>query len=173
MRLIVGDSVVLDQPDEAAVRAALRRLFDREEDDLFIILVDGPDPERSEHFMQTAGSGTDGFILEYREGSWDQHYQCVTVSLGLSGLNELENAFIDYLHGKNTWKACFTWQPLSDPMPPTAGLGQAAAVEEPMDARLTALEEDVAELKEGMAELDRKLTTLIAALNMATRSTSN
>ena len=39
-------------------------------------------------------------------------------------------------------------------------------LEERMDARFTALEEDVAELKEGMAELDRKLTAIIAALNM-------
>lgn len=173
MRLIVGDSAVLDQPDEAAVRAAFRRLFDHEENDLFIILVDGPDPERSEHFMQAAGSGTDGFVLEYREDSWDRHYQCDTVSQGISGLNELESAFIDYLHGRNTWKACFKWQPLSDPIPRMTEPGQAAAAEEPVDTRFTVLEEDLAELKEGMAELDRKLTTLIAALDMATRPPPN
>ncbi len=101
------------------------------------------------------------------KGSWDQHYQCDTVSLGINGLYELESAFIDYLRGNNTWKARFEWKLLADPMPRTAEAGQEAAVGEFTEARFTALEEDVAELKKGMAELDRKLTTLIAALNMA------
>ena len=116
MRLIVG-STVLDQPDDTAVRSALRRLFDGAADEPFIILVDGPDPERSEYFIQTAGSSTDGFILEYREGSWDQHYQCDTVSTGPKGLSELEGAFIDYRHGNNAWKARFEWKLLTDPHP--------------------------------------------------------
>ena len=113
MRLIVDDSAVLDWPDDAAVRDALRRLFDAREDVSFVILVDGPDPEHSEYFIQTAGGGTDGFVLEYREGSWDQHYQCDTVSLGQRGCWELTSAFINYLHGNNDWKTRFKWEPLS------------------------------------------------------------
>ena len=41
-----------------------------------------------------------------------------------------------------------------------------------MDARFAALEEDMAELKEGVAELDRKLTAVIAALNMTEEVTA-
>ena len=41
-----------------------------------------------------------------------------------------------------------------------------------MDARLAALEDDVAELNENMAELDRKLTAIIAALNMTDEVTA-
>ncbi len=114
MRLIVGNTV-LDRPDDAAVRAALRRLFDGVEDEPFMVLVEGPEPERSEYFIQTARISTGSFVLEYREGSWDQHYQCDAVSLGPRGLRELTSAFIDYLHGNNTWKTRFEWKQLTDP----------------------------------------------------------
>ena len=114
MRLIVGGNTVTDQADDAAIRTAIRSLLDKGEDDKpFAILVDGPNPEDSQHYIQTlfcpAEPGSededDGFVLEYREGSSDQHYQCLTASLG-----EVTEAFIDYLHAGKDWRTLYNWE---------------------------------------------------------------
>ena len=119
MRLIIGSSAVSDQPDDAAVRAAIRRLLDKgEDDDAFVVLIDGPIPEDSQYYLQTLFCPPDsrweddtyGFVLEYREGSSDQHYQCFTVSPGARGLEEVTGAFIAYLHADNAWKIRFEWE---------------------------------------------------------------
>ncbi len=111
MRLIVGGDTVTDQADDAAIRTAIRSLLDRGEDDNpFAILVDEPNPE---HYIQTlfcpADPGSEdedyGFVLEYREGSSDQHYQCLTASL-----SEVSEAFIDYLHAGKNWRTRFNWE---------------------------------------------------------------
>ena len=114
MRLIVGGDTVTDQPDAVAVRTAIRSLMDKGEDDNpFAILVDGPDPDHSEYYLQTLfcpaepGSADEdyGFVLEYREGASDQHYQYLTASLG-----EVTEAFVDYLHAGNGWRTRFDWE---------------------------------------------------------------
>ena len=114
MSLVVGGDIISDQPDAAAVDAAIRSLPDKgSDDDAFVILIDGPDTEDSQHYIQTCPSpGGDpyGFIIEYREGSANRHYQCLTVPPGPKGLEEVAMCFIDYLSGDNSWKTRFDWE---------------------------------------------------------------
>ncbi len=117
MRLIVGGVVTSDQPDDAAVHDAIHSLVYRD-DDAFAILIGGPDPETSEYYIQALYCPLDllwgidpyGFVLEYREGSSDQHYQSCTVPLGSEGLEEVTRAFVAYLHGDSMWKNRFEWE---------------------------------------------------------------
>lgn len=58
-------------------------------------------------YMQTSGSSDMGFILEYQEGSLDEHYRATDDSIPL---DQVARAFEMYLHGDETWKPLFEWR---------------------------------------------------------------
>jgi len=58
-------------------------------------------------YMQTSGSIQEGFILEYQEGSVDEHYACTNSPLTQ---DLLVQAFKDYLNGKPDWINDLTWE---------------------------------------------------------------
>ena len=77
--------------------------------DIVNLLNDGNDDflilERSDqHFMQAVVGGPDSFILEFREGSADKHYQC-KVSKSV-----LLDAFSSYADGNNSWRSICEWE---------------------------------------------------------------
>ena len=81
--------------------------------DPFLILVQdhGPDPESLPHLMQAEWypairrGDTPGFVLEYQEGSEDEHWETYPVNI-----EEATEAFIDFLHGRTEWKERFYWK---------------------------------------------------------------
>ncbi|MCA9758835.1 MAG: hypothetical protein KDA27_23780 [Candidatus Eisenbacteria bacterium] len=60
-------------------------------------------------YVQTAGDPDDGFLLEYQEGSLDQHFQSVRQDLPLE---TVEKTFQMYLVNDSSWKSGAEWAPL-------------------------------------------------------------
>ncbi len=58
-------------------------------------------------YMQTAGNFNEGFILEYQEGSVDEHYSCINDPLTN---DQVVKAFKDYLNGNLNWKKDLIWE---------------------------------------------------------------
>lgn len=69
----------------------------------FIILS-----QTDENYMQAAGE-KEPFILEYRDTSEEQNYQC----LRRISRAELEMAFLKYLDGDTSWKTDFSWKKIN------------------------------------------------------------
>ena len=80
-------------------------LIDAFEDDVgrgeFIILS-----QSGEVYIQAAGEGDDPYVMEYREGDSDHHFQCTRK---LSKAN-VQSAFMKYLRGDDSWKTDFEWK---------------------------------------------------------------
>ncbi len=62
------------------------------------------------HYIQSAGEGDEGYELEERDGSEDQHYRAATVL----SKDDVKEAFLDYLHGRSQWRMRWTWEKLDD-----------------------------------------------------------
>jgi hypothetical protein len=70
----------------------------------FIILLQDDD-----HYIQAAGEKDNDCILEYRDGSGDEHYRAANILLSKA---EIKQAFMDYLHGDTRWHARWKWEKL-------------------------------------------------------------
>ena len=137
MQLIVCDCGTYDDPrevkpgiDDAYIAQRLRKLFDEGGDDRFMILADeDKEPGNEGYFIQVYFDSPDfddddeeddeedyddveeeGFALEYRDGSEDKHYQCLSVLKGSLGFFEVTKAFLSYLHGTEEWRTAFDWR---------------------------------------------------------------
>ena len=128
MQLVVCDGEAYDdvkvvEPgvDDNFIEQRLKDLFEKDSDGSFAILTDqDKEPGNEEFYIQAVymcteqmGEGDNGFVLEYRDGSGDKHYQCFNVSPGLQGLEDVTKAFIDYLHSNEEWKTPFEWETLN------------------------------------------------------------
>lgn len=85
-------------PDEAELIAQLRALGDEE----FVVLS-----ERSQFYLQAMNTQA-GFVVEYREGSSDDHYEATE-------LVELEltcEVFGSYLRRSDEWRTLLTYRAL-------------------------------------------------------------
>jgi hypothetical protein len=58
-------------------------------------------------YIQAAGGASERFLLEYQEGSIDQHYRSTSNDLSLSTVTE---AFSLYASGDPSWKSLATWE---------------------------------------------------------------
>ena len=58
-------------------------------------------------YIQAAGENDGPYVLEYREGSKDQHFQTSKSDLSKE---QIKAAFTKYLSGDNSWKSDFKWQ---------------------------------------------------------------
>lgn len=67
----------------------------------FIILS-----QSEEVYIQAAGEGDDPYVMEYREGDSDHHFQC-TQKLPKANV---QSAFMKYLRGDDSWKTDFEWK---------------------------------------------------------------
>lgn len=96
MRLRLENGTTLDDPVDDAILASLVGLADE-----FAIL------EQSEMtYMQTSGNVTDGFVIEYQEGSTDEHYKADEKV----PLDKLVLAFQSYAAGTDAWRSMFEWE---------------------------------------------------------------
>ena len=93
------------------IERSLNRIFEKEGGARFAILVDeDKDPTMKQFYVQVlylakeGGKDNEGFVLEYRDGSEDEHYQCFHVSSGSVGLKEVIRVFNEYLHHKDEWR---------------------------------------------------------------------
>ncbi len=59
-------------------------------------------------YIQTSGGPEYGFILEYRDGSEEQHYSCSNFELTA---DEVIWAFRSYLANDGKWKTDLEWEP--------------------------------------------------------------
>lgn len=126
MILIIGGEETIDQPDDFAIASAVRtvtgwrRMTRRErrrtapwnvDPSPFLILEHGQDPGGESGYMQAdwypalRRGDIAGFLLEYRDGCTDEHWETHAVSI-----EDTTAAFIDYLHGRTEWKERFDWK---------------------------------------------------------------
>ena len=101
MELIVNGKTVAGEVTDSRIEESIRSLTG--EGDSFAILA-----RESEVYIQTAGGPANGFVLEYRNGSADQHYSCTNAELAADQVIE---AFRSYRANDDKWKSTFKWQP--------------------------------------------------------------
>jgi hypothetical protein len=58
-------------------------------------------------YIQAAGARSEGFVLEYQEGSIDQHYRSTEDNLHLSTVTDV---FQLYAVGDSAWRSRATWR---------------------------------------------------------------
>lgn len=73
-------------------------------DDSFLILSKG-----EMHYMQTVRLSDGTYVLEYRAGSDDSHFECVDTVISLQ---KTSAAFLSYFHETDDWKTSLRWEPL-------------------------------------------------------------
>ncbi len=100
MILSLNDDQFLENPDEATVVSAIRKL----EIENFAILRRG-----DEDFVQTYYNDDGTFELEFRAGSDEEHYRATDETL----TNEdVAKAFAAYLTGRSDWSRDWNWEKL-------------------------------------------------------------
>lgn len=71
-------------------------------DDFFLILA-----KDEMTYIQTSGSAKSGFVLEYQDGSIEEHFSCADAPLNVEQIVETLQR---YLTGHDRWKSEFTWE---------------------------------------------------------------
>ncbi len=104
MRLALGPGDEREDPNAGEIRSALRSLEGGH--DSFAILS-----RDEQHYLQTAGGGPDGFVLEYREGDAEHHFRCVDRRLPLE---LVVGAFLSYARGDGPPRS-LAWEPAEAP----------------------------------------------------------
>ncbi len=72
--------------------------------DAFAILANDADELT---YIQAIGSPSEGFGLEYQDGSLDKHFQCTNQDLTAE---HVVLAFRSYQRGETDWKTAFKWE---------------------------------------------------------------
>ena len=101
MELVVNGDKVAEAVTDELIARSIRSLTG--EGDSFAILA-----KASEVYMQTAGGPTDGFMLEYRNGSEAEHYSCANPELTA---DDVIKALQSYLAGDGRWESELKWEP--------------------------------------------------------------
>lgn len=70
----------------------------------FLVLRNADEPMS---YMQTAGSASEGFVLEYQAGGLDQHFACTDEELDPE---QIAAALTAYLRGDSHWQSEFAWK---------------------------------------------------------------
>ena len=100
MELECAQSISSDNATEADIRNAFGDDANRGE---YIILS-----QAEQVYMQAFGEDDGPFVLEYRQGSGDQHYECPQDLTK----DQVLDAFLKYLCGDPSWQQDHEWQPL-------------------------------------------------------------
>jgi hypothetical protein len=107
MNLTLGNGAVYEDPDETTISAVIQGLAEENEDEAFAIL-----DQDEMTYIQTAIEEDDesdlgyGFVLEYQDGSLEEHYECDD---GLLSEDEVIEAFTFYAEGDKRWRTGYTW----------------------------------------------------------------
>ena len=103
MKLEMFDGRVIEDPTEDEIRTELAGLDDAQGDGFAILF------SPNDHFMQTAGDSSNGFVLEYQEGSLDHHYHATDDEITL---DQVTKVFLDYNSGSSDWRTAFNYEKL-------------------------------------------------------------
>lgn len=98
MQLELSESGEFDNPDSETISRELANLQAGE----FAILR-----QDDWTFIQTLLDPDDGIVLEYQEGSLEEHYGTVDPP---DSIDEVVAAFTSYLNGTDEWKSRFRWE---------------------------------------------------------------
>lgn len=101
MKLETSNNGEVMNPSADQINAALAQLPAGE--DAFAILAHG-----DQHYVQVAGSAQEGFVIEYREGGEDRHFEAVGPAASLGTAQDL---FRRYAAGDESWRGVVAWQP--------------------------------------------------------------
>ena len=101
MRLELGNGHVQVNPTAGQISDLLHALPGSEPDSFAILIRD------EQQFMQCSGTLEEGFLLEYQDGSLDEHFQCVDHELLLASVIW---AFQAYLADDHRWRTIFPWR---------------------------------------------------------------
>ena len=101
MKFEVEGEAPIDQPTAAQVDEGLRTLQPSER--TFAILA-----REDWTYIQTAFDGDGTFVLEYQDGSLEQHYRASRPLL----LQEVIGAFQSYLRQDGAWRSGILWERL-------------------------------------------------------------
>ncbi len=100
MQLIIGGNKVNEEVTNSLIERSIWGLKD--ETDSFAIL------EKDEmHYIQTSGDSENGFILEYQNGSIEEHFTCTNEPIDT---NRVIKAFQSYLAQDRKWITEYTWE---------------------------------------------------------------
>ena len=101
MELIVSGRTTPGPVTNSLIDESIRSLTG--EGDSFAILA-----QADQVYMQTSGGPENGFVLEYRNGSAEEHYSCSNFELTA---DEVIWAFQSYLAKDGQWQSQLEWQP--------------------------------------------------------------
>ncbi len=104
MKLMLGPGAEHEDPGESEIREAIHALPGGH--DSFAILS-----RDEEHYVQAAGGGAEGFILEFRAGGWEHHFRCLDTRLSAERVCE---AFVEYARSGER-PAAFQWEAAEGP----------------------------------------------------------
>jgi len=97
MELIFGG----EKPIHASVESITHGVFSLTEDsDSFLVLERLP-----MHYMQAAKTGADSYVVEYQQGSLQEHYQACNLSV-----DQACELLLMYFHGDESWRQACDWQ---------------------------------------------------------------
>lgn len=102
--LSTADEQVIHDPSPEQISAVIEGLAPG--GDSFAILATDADELT---FIQAIGSPSEGFSLEYQDGSLDLHFECTSQDLTAE---HVVLAFRSYRRGEPAWKTAFAWQRL-------------------------------------------------------------
>ena len=118
MEFVVNGITISGLISDRQIEKSIRSLTG--EGDSFAILA-----QAAEVYLQTSGGPSYGFVLEYRDGSSDEHYSCSNFELTA---DEVIAAFQSYLAGDGRWKTEFDWQPQVFDYTPSASGSRVSSV---------------------------------------------
>ena len=101
MQLECAEGLASPNATESDIRKAFADDCERGE---FAILS-----ESDQVYIQASGQGDGPYLLEYREGDDNRHYQCTREATR----SEVESAFIKYLKRDPSWKTDIPWSQLA------------------------------------------------------------
>jgi hypothetical protein len=100
MELIVNGETLTGLISDRQIEESIQSLTG--DGDSFAILA-----RSNQVYIQTSGDPHNGFILEYRDGSEEEHYSCSTVDLTV---DRVVRAFQSYLADDGRWKSDLEWK---------------------------------------------------------------
>ena len=115
MDLVLNGETLSGTATDRLIEESIRSLTG--EGDSFAILSQAP-----QIYIQTSGGPSYGFVLEYRDGSADEHYSCSNSKLTV---DEVIRAFQSYLAEDGKWKSELEWEPQVFGYSPDASSGGA------------------------------------------------
>lgn len=103
--LTAAGDLPIEDPSPEHIERAIREL----DDDFWFVIFDYDD----DHYLQAgfgapAGAAPGGYVLEYRDGSAEEHFQA-----DVADAEELITAVQEHVAGEAGWRARFTWRPVT------------------------------------------------------------